>query len=79
MEWCYKHKIKNASAPLSENTEHTIIYIISELKLSDAGQYNCFYYINTTDYHAHIQSSAIKTIFTNITAASKSSDVIYLL
>lgn len=71
MEWCYRYKIENATAPLNENMKHTITYTISEMKLSDAGQYNCSYYIDTTVYHAHIQPSVIKTIFTNITAASK--------
>ena len=71
MEWSYINGIKNTAFPLNDNAEHTINYTINNIKLSDAGQYTCSYYINTLVDHLHILHSANKTIYTNITAASK--------
>ena len=56
---------------LNDYTEHTINYTISYMKLSNAGQYTCLYYINTLVDYPYILHSANKTIYTNITAASK--------
>ena len=71
MKWSYINGIKNATFPLSDNAEHTINYTISNMKLSDAGKYTCLYYINTLADHPHILHSANRTIYTNITVASK--------
>ena len=54
---------------LNDYTEHTLNYTISNVKLSDAGEYYCSLFINTT--MAHIISSDTMTASTNVELVSK--------
>ena len=54
---------------LNDYTEHTLKYTISNVNLSDAGQYNCSLFIDTT--MDHIKSSDTKTASTNVVLVSK--------
>ena len=54
---------------LNDYTEHTLNYTISNVNLSDAGQYNCSLFIDAT--MAHIVSSNTKTASTNVLLVSK--------
>ena len=56
---------------LNDYTEHTLNYTISNVKLSDAGQYYCSLFINTTIHMAHIISSDTMTASTNVELVSK--------
>ena len=46
---------------LNDYTEHTLNYTISNVKLSDAGQYNCSSFINTTTDNPFILTSDTMT------------------
>ena len=54
---------------LNDYTEHTLNYTISNVKLSDAGQYYCSLFIDTT--MAYIRSSDTMTASTNVVLVSK--------
>ena len=54
---------------LNDYTEHTLNYTISNVKLSDAGQYYCSLFIDTT--MDHIESSDTMTASTNVVLVSK--------
>ena len=56
---------------LNDYTKHTLNYTISNVNLSDAGQYNCLLFINTTIHMAHIVSSDTMTASTNVVLVSK--------
>ena len=42
---------------LNDYTEHTLNYTISNVKLSDAGQYNCAFFIDSAINHPNILAS----------------------
>ena len=42
---------------LNDYTEHTLNYTISNVKLSDAGQYSCTFFINSAINHSYIIAS----------------------
>ena len=54
---------------LNDYTEHTLNYTISNVKLSDAGQYTCSLFIDTT--MAYIISSDTKITSNNVLLVSK--------
>ena len=60
---------QNSYTGLNDYTEHTLNYTISNMKLSDAGEYYCSLFINTT--MAHIISSDTMTASTNVELVSK--------
>ena len=56
---------------LNDYTEHTLNYTISNVKLSDAGQYTCSVFINTLMNNNVILDSGTTSNFTNITIKRK--------
>ena len=46
-------------------------YTLNNLKLSDAGEYNCSYYLTSTDSDPYIKQSDVKTEASNVTIKSK--------
>ena len=55
---------------LNDYTEHTLNYTISNVKLSDAGQYTCQYYISSNN--SFVITSDVMTAITNVSVQSKS-------
>ena len=56
---------------LHDNTNHSLQYTVHNLKLSQAGQYKCSYFIDTAVPNAYINPSVTKSDIINITAISK--------
>ena len=56
---------------LNDYTEHTLNYTISNVKLSDAGQYTCSVFINTLMNNNVILDSGTTSNSTNITIECK--------
>ena len=50
---------------LNDYTEHTLNYTISNVKLSDAGQYSCAFFIDSAD-HPYILASDATTTSINV-------------
>lgn len=71
MKWIHKknNSIVNISTTLDDYPFH---YTIDELKLSDASEYNCLYFINPTVFNPYIKPSEEHFDITNITVISKS-------
>ena len=55
---------------LNDYTEHTLNYTISNVKLSDAGQYTCQY--NVFSNNSFVIASDVMTAVTNVSVQSKS-------
>ena len=51
---------------LNNYTEHTLNYTISNVKLSDAGQYTCSYYVTTPHSYIIASNDIRKQITANI-------------
>ena len=51
----------------NKNFSHSLIH----LKLSDAGEYNCSYYLTSATDNLYIKPSDVKTNVTNVTVKSK--------
>ena len=56
---------------LNDYTEHTLNYTISNVRLSDAGQYTCSLFITTSISHLYTSSSKRTQHHTNIVIKSK--------
>uniref|UniRef100_A0A1X7V265 Uncharacterized protein n=1 Tax=Amphimedon queenslandica TaxID=400682 RepID=A0A1X7V265_AMPQE len=56
----------NSSTIINDNSEHTLTYTISNARLSDAGQYTCFFFVNATVNNDVIHSETTSSV-TNIT------------
>ena len=56
---------------LHENTSHSLQYTVHNLKLSQAGQYKCLYFIDTAVPNPYINPSVTKSDVANIAAISK--------
>ena len=61
------HSITN----INNYTEHTLNYTISNVRLSDAGQYTCSFFITTSISHPYISSSKRTEHHTHIVIKSK--------
>ena len=72
MQWAKETNLTNISIPLIELTNHNLTHTISSLKLSDAGIYNCTFFIETVDFNPSIPRSNLKDNAIGITAISKS-------
>ena len=72
MQWAKETNLTNISIPLIELTNHNLIHTISSLKLSDAGKYNCTFFIETVDFEPSIPRSTVKGSVIGVTAISKS-------
>ena len=55
---------------LNDYTEHTLNYTISNVKLSDAGQYTCQY--NVSSNNSFVIASDVMTAVTNVSVQTKS-------
>ena len=55
---------------LNDYTEHTLNYTISNVKLSDAGQYTCQYYVSSSN--SFVIASDVMRAVTNVSVQSKS-------
>ena len=55
---------------LHGNTSHSLQYPVHNLKLSQAGQYKCSYFIDTAVPNPYINPSVTKSDVINITAIS---------
>ena len=64
-----KHVLKFSVIPLTRYS--TLNYTISNVKLSDAGRYNCSYFISTTIDNPYILTSDTITNFSNVSIKSK--------
>ena len=60
----YNHVLNFSVGPLTDYA--TLNYTISNVKLSDAGQYNCSSFINTTTDNLFILTSDTKTNMANV-------------
>ena len=66
----YSNHVLNVSVgPLTDYA--TLNYTISNVKLSDAGQYNCSYFINTTTDNPYILTSETMTNGADVSVISK--------
>ena len=63
--------ILHSYTALNDYTEHTLNYTISNVKLSDAGQYTCSVFINTLMNNNVVLDSGTTSNFTNITIKRK--------
>ena len=72
MQWAKEANFKNITISLIENTKHNLIHTINSLKLSDAGKYNCSFFIETLDFEPRIPRSSVNYSVIGITAISKS-------
>ena len=72
MQWAKETNLTDITTPLIERTNHNLIHTISSLKLSDAGRYNCTFFIETVDFEPSILRSSVKGKVIEITAISKS-------
>ena len=61
----------STSTVLYENTSHSLQYTVHNLKLSQAGQYNCLYFIDTAVPNPYINPSVNKSDVINISAIGK--------
>ena len=61
----------STSTVLHENTSHSLQYTVPNLKLSQAGEYKCLYFIDTAVPSPYINPSVNKSDIINITAISK--------
>ena len=61
----------STSTVLHEITSHSLQYSVHNLKLSQAGQYKCLYFIDTAESNSYINPSVTKSDIINITAISK--------
>lgn len=74
LQWSnYSNRDLNFSAvPLSHSrTYATLDYTISKMKLSDAGQFNCSSFIDTTTYNPYILTSDTMNNMANVSIISK--------
>ena len=71
LQWsdCSNHVLDFSVDPLTEYA--TLNYTISNVKLSDAGQYTCSSFINTTAKNLFILTSDTMTNVTNVSINSK--------
>ena len=69
VEWIHGRSILNTT---TNSTKHSFNFIVDDLKLSDAGQYNCSYYIFPTISNPNIRHSTRQFISTSISTISKS-------
>ena len=70
IKWIHVERIL-ANAVLDENTSHSLQYTVHILKLSQAGQYKCLYFIDTAVPNSYINPSVNKSDVVNITVISK--------
>ena len=61
----------STSTALHEITSHSLQYNVHNLKLSQAGQYKCLYFIDTAVSNSYINPSVTKSDVINISAISK--------
>ena len=61
----------STSTVLHENTSHSLPYTVNNLKLSQAGEYKCLYFIDTALPNSYISHSLTKSDVINISAISK--------
>ena len=70
LQWYSNHHVMNFSVgPLTDYA--TLNYTISNVKLSDAGQYNCSSFISTTTDNPFILTSDTMTNMVNVSINSK--------
>ena len=71
LQWFnYSNHVLNVSVgPLTDYA--TLNYTISNVKLSDAGQYNCSFFINTTTDNPFILTSDTMTNMVSVSINSK--------
>ena len=69
MEWIRERSILNTTTNSNKNSFN---FTIDKLNLSDAGQYNCSYYIFPKISNPNIKHSKRQFNSTNISAISKS-------
>ena len=62
--------IQSYTAP-NDYKEHTLNYTISNMRLSDAGQYTCYFFINVTTNRHHIIESKSTIAFEAIIVKGK--------
>ena len=64
------HSYTGLNTGLNDYTEHTLNYTISNVKLSDAGQYKCSFFVSPIN-SLYFRNSTAKTNFTTINVISK--------
>ena len=69
LQWYSNHVMNFSVGPLTDYA--TLNYTISNVKLSDAGQYTCSSFINTTAKNLFILTSDTMTNVTNVSINSK--------
>ena len=69
LQWHSNHVMNFSVGPLTDYA--TLNYTISNVKLSDAGQYNCSSFINTTTDNPFILKSDTMTDMVNVSINSK--------
>ena len=72
LQWSnLSNHIFTSSSTLLTNHLTTIHYTLSNVNLSNAGQYNCSSFINTTNHHDYILTSDTNPSFVNVSVISK--------
>ena len=64
------HTLHSYTGP-NDYTEHTLNYTISNVRLSDAGQYKCSFFVSPSNSMTYIKNSTTKTSITTINVTSK--------
>jgi hypothetical protein len=55
MQWQYNNTIIQSYTAINDYTIHTLLYHINKMRLSDAGEYTCLFFLDTT--HPYIGDS----------------------
>ena len=71
IQWLNSSHILHSITNINNYTEHTLNYTIHNSRLSDAGQYTCSFFINTSNPHPYISSSNKTEHYTVIVIKSK--------
>ena len=69
IQWLSSNYILHSYTGLNDYTEHTLNYTISNVKLSDAGQYTCQY--NVSSSNSFVITSDVMRVVTNVSVQSK--------
>jgi hypothetical protein len=55
IQWQYNNTIIQSYTAINDYTIHTLLYHINKMRLSDAGEYTCLFFLDTT--HPYIGDS----------------------
>ena len=59
IEWKYRNITVLSYTAVNNYSQFTLHYHISNMKLSDAGEYTCYSFVSTEQYHPYILNSSL--------------------